>query len=269
MLGSIVGSQSVTASIAAGAPSQVTFHALAREVRVDLPVVNAMWPPPRITISRDANTVMMFDLLMKFQAIQLIFNRAMKPAQLDAPDSWLRLFGVIGVPNQYRVIRLSLRHATPAEAGQFQAAVGGFAPGTPEWFVSPTTPAAPIATTHVTAPASPSMQALLNASPQMTGERGVRFITLINADAATRNIVDQLTPAHLLDAEFQSSNLQVVAGGAAPTLWDEIWNVAPGTLPVFGQNLWDAMTTPTADMLPSGDGSEGGRFDSWFGFLQR
>ncbi|HKP29501.1 MAG TPA: hypothetical protein VJU15_08855, partial [Gemmatimonadales bacterium] len=132
VLGSVVGSQSVSASIAAGAPSQVTFQALAREVRVDLPVVNAMWPPPRITISRDANTVMMFDLLMKFQAIQLIFNRAMKPAQLDAPDPWLRLFGVIGLPNQYRVIRLPLRHATPAEAAQFQAAVGAFAPGTPE-----------------------------------------------------------------------------------------------------------------------------------------
>ncbi|MGE0441815.1 MAG: hypothetical protein AB7S39_15105 [Gemmatimonadales bacterium] len=269
VLGAVPGSQSVTASIAAGAPSQVTFDALAREVRVDLPVINAMWPPPRITISRDPATVMMFDLLHKFQAIQLIFDRAMTPAQLDAPDSWLRLFGVIGVPNQYRVVRLPLRHATAAEAAQFQAAVGGFAPGTPEWFVSPTPPAAPISTTHLPATGSASMQALLNATPQMTGERGVRFLTLINADVATRDIVDQLTPAHLLDAEFQGSTVQLVPGGAAPTLWDEVWNVAPATLPVFGQNLWDAMSTPTTDVLPSGDGSEGGRFDSWFGFLRR
>jgi hypothetical protein len=91
-------------------------------------------------------------------------------------------------------------------------------------------------------------------------------VTLINADTATRDIVDQLTPAHLLDAEFQSSTLQVTAGSALPTLWDEVWNVTPGTLPLFGQNLWDALSAPSTDVLPSGNGAEGGRFDSWFGF---
>ena len=214
---------------------------------------------------------MFSDLLMKYQAIQLIFNRPMKTTQLDNPDPWLRLFGVFGLRNQYWALRLPLRHATATETTMLQAALPAFTPGVPEFFLSPPADPAVITVSHNTVggPAGLSLKALLEAGPQVLGERGIRFVTLVNADLATRDIVDQLTPAHLLDAEFQSSTLQVVSGSTLPTLWDEVWNATPGTggvPPVFGQNLWDALSAPSTDVLPSGNGAEGGRFDSWFGF---
>jgi hypothetical protein len=270
-LGPIVGSQSVTASIAAGAPSQVTFSALAREVRVDLPIINAVWPPPRIVLTRDPDTVMFFDLLVKLQSIELVFNRQMNPAQLDKPDPWLRFFAVIGIRNQYRVLRLPLRHATAAEAATRAGAVPAFAPGVREFFISDPPPP-PVTHATVAAPtgAAVGLKTLLEATTAMVGEQGLRFVILVNADTVTRDIVDQLVPAHLLDGEFQSSTLQLGAGTTGPTLWDDVWNIPfGGASPMFGQNLWDAMTTPVTDVLPSGNGAEGGRFDSWFGFLRR
>jgi hypothetical protein len=258
VLGPIVGTQSVTASIAAGAPSQVTFHALAREVRVDLPIINAVWPPPRIVLTRDSDTVRFYELLLKLNCIQLVFDRGMKAAQLDAPDPWLRLFGVFGIRNQYRVVRLGLRHATGAEATMLQNALPGFAPGVPEFFVSDKDQAGAVMT---------SMRTLLQNYAALESPEGIRFVILVDADTATRNIVDQMTPAHLLDADYQSSTLQ--QGTPGPTLWEEVWKVPFGAMPVFGQNLWDSLTTPVNDVLPSGNTTEGGRFDSWFGFLRR
>ena len=83
---------------------------------------------------------MFFDLLMKYQAIQLVFNRAMNAAQLDTPDPWLRFFAVFGVRNQHYVLRLPLRHATAAETIQLKAALPNFAPGIQEFFISPPPP---------------------------------------------------------------------------------------------------------------------------------
>jgi hypothetical protein len=280
-LGPIIGSQSVTASIAAGAPSQVTFGALARAVQVDLPIINAVWPPPRLVLTRDPATVMFYKLLLKFQSIELIFNRAMKANQLDKPDPWLRFFGVMGVRNQFSVVRLPLRHATAAEAADRSAALPAFAPGAREFFLFDAATAPPSVTHGVgaaptgAAPAAgagggTSMMMMALAQPTSTlvvVSEQVRFLTLVNADTVTRDIVDQLVPPHLLDGEFQGSTLQLIPGAPGPTLWDDVWNVPiGGPSPVFGQNLWDAMTTPVADVLPSGNGAEGGRFDSWFGF---
>ncbi len=265
-LGPIVGSQTVTASIAAGAPSQVTFNALAREVRVDLPVINAVWPPPRIVLTNDSNTTMFYHLLIKHSAIQRVFDRPMRAAHLDAVDPWLRLFVAFGLRNSYRVLRLALRHATPAEAAMLQAALPAFAPGVPEFFVSEAAGGGGM-TVHPAGVALHSIRTIIENYAQLESPEGIRFLLLANADPTVRAIVDQMNPDHLLDADYQSSTLQVTGGATAPTLWDEVWQANPGAS--FGQNLWNALSTPVTDALPSGNATEGGRFDSWFGFIRR
>ncbi len=286
-LGPIAGPQRVTAEIAAGTPDRVTFTALAREVRVDLPVIRMIWPLPAAGLSdRDPDTRLWLAEFQKVPRIELVFSHKMRQAQLDRPDEWLRLFLVTGQRNEFIVRRFGLRHATAAEAGAIPAVLH-LTPGEREVFLietrrdaaegGPTGPQ-PVPTHQPAATGGrPEMTfgtraflraAMVPATIAASAARQVRVLVLAKADPADRRIEDRRTPPRLLDADYAGTMLQQLPGSSGSlTLWDDVWNLplgTPATPPVFGQSLWNAMTT-TADVLPSGNQVEGGRFDSWFG----
>ena len=295
-LGPILGSQTVIAEIAdPAAPKQVTFQAIGRRIEVHLPIVNTVWPPPRISLSSaDSNTREAHDLFLKLRSIELNFNRPMNPGQLDKPAAWLALYIVSGVPNERLVNRIGLRHATPQETLDRTNALISLVPGTREFFIieddrinsidashrsiSPVgrtlrrgaplvlDPAASIGAAGIGAAALAMGIVPGNAVSVNPTARAVRFVILVNAATPPPTIVDQSAPPLLLDAEYSSSTLQTTAGSApATSLWDDLWQMGPpGASRTFGESLWTALTNATADVLPSGEGNEGGRLDSWF-----
>jgi hypothetical protein len=293
-LGAIVGPQQVTAEIENGA-QMVTFHATAKAVAVDLPVVNAVWPPYASALSPVNNdTRMTLALFERLRCIELNFSHSMNPAHLSAPADWLRFFMIVGSPGEYFVRRIDLRYATAAEA----AACAGTIPsvvvgGHREFFklviddggsvvagshAAGGTPApaggggtlAHAARRNVAAAPGPlltpvMMEAFTAARVGLSpAQRIVKCLILVKSDPAARIIEDQLTPPKLLDADFQGTTLETLPGaGPGRSLWDDIWDVPLGATPVFGTSLWNAIQV-TADTLPSGDTIEGGRLASWF-----
>ncbi len=291
-LGPIVGSQTVMAEIAdPAAPKQVTFQAIGRRAEIALPIINTVWPPPRMSLSAgNSDTQMAYDLLLKLRSIEINFNHVMNVGQLDKPASWLALYLIAGQPNERLVTRVSLRHANAQETQDRINALPSLTPGNREFFILETNavrarnvPVAPevaavgrrtrgaraaaagenLGPTALTMAMAPNLMRTF-----ASGTRAVRFVILVNATSAPPppTIVDQSHPPLLLDAEYESSTLQTNAGSApGTTLWDELWQMGPpGTTKTFGESVWTALSNATGDLLPSGDGTEGGRFDSWF-----
>lgn len=225
-LGATPGPQQVTASIAAGAPSSVTFNARASQVAVDLPVVLTIWPPNDTVLTGHTAVVLEWVKAMQESPhIELTFNHKMNQAQLKEMPAWLRVFAAHSQgQNEIIVRRVAISYDGPAPQGGMLGT-----PGFPESY------------------------ALRDLQPVEL--RDGRLIVMIHAESG--NIVDTNTPAQLLDAEFRGSKLPVAQQ-------DAIWQVT--TPQVFPQSVWDALVDSGAVLPQSGDGAEGGRFDSWCAF---
>jgi hypothetical protein len=76
---------------------------------------------------------------------------------------------------------------------------------------------------------------------------------LVQIRAARNAIVDRSSPPLQLDADFGGTNLEL-------GVLNEIWN---GKATSLDADAWDAFID-TGETLPSGDGTAGGRFHSWF-----
>jgi hypothetical protein len=259
-LGTIVGQQQVTAEIENGA-QVVPFNATAIAVKVDLPVINTVWPPYGSSLSPvNSDTRLAYGLFLKLKSIELDFSHLMNKNHLDAPADWLRFFMISASDREHSVLRVELRHATAAEAAVCAGAIPSLLlGGNREFFLLNTDQA----------------QAILNGGRHPTGTplrldgtavpRIIKCLILVKSDPNARAIEDRMAPPNLLDADFQGTTLETLPGaGAAPrSLWDDIWDVPLGAVPVFGNDLWNALQV-TADSLPSGDTIEGGRLASWF-----
>jgi hypothetical protein len=87
--------------------------------------------------------------------------------------------------------------------------------------------------------------------PADPGQTPPRFLVLIRAEGTA--IQDTSSPPLLLDAEYAGTKLTTAQV-------DEIWKIEAGGLPW----LWDALADTGATLPQSGNGVEGGRFESWF-----
>jgi hypothetical protein len=225
-LGPTPGIHRVTARIASGTPSMVTFVARAERVVVDLPVVRVIWPTNTVRLDRASPDPVVrewFGQWLSSPRIEVTFNHKMNEPQLGKPDPWLRVFMVRSFgQNEIEVRRLN-------------AAYGGPVP-------SPILPDAGFT----------ELFAIRGMEPDML-RRGARFLVQMRAEGG--NILDTGTPPQLLDAEFPGTRL-------TPVQLDEIWKAtAPQGFP---QAVWDGFVDTGARLPQSGDGTEGGIFHSWF-----
>jgi hypothetical protein len=94
------------------------------------------------------------------------------------------------------------------------------------------------------------------AEPSTPVPAAVRAIVLMRAVGG--NIREAQAPNQLLDAEFRGGLLD-------PAVVKILWTMAPGATRGFTPaEVWDALAS-TGETLPeSGDGAEGGEFQSWF-----
>jgi hypothetical protein len=225
-LGPAIGQQRVRASIAAGMPAQVVFRATARQPDVELPVITAIWPSNAVRLVRDA-------------------------ALPEVREWWIRFM------RQPR-IELTFNHAMDqadlAEPDPWLRLFELRSFGTNEIRVTP------LALEHAGAGGSTlAAQAFTEVyrfrfdQGGLGGELGLRFLVLVRAQ--NDSIVDTSTPALLLDAEFTGTQL-------TQAQLAEIWQLQGQQM--FPQEVWDALIQ-TGAALPSGDGWEGGEFESWFG----
>ncbi len=232
-LGPNPGPQQVTARIAAGTPNLVTFNATAQRVVLDLPVVRALWPPEAQILSTTSNDPLVVRWLREWirrPRIEVTFNRTMNPPDLAEPDPWLRVFLVRSFgQNEIVVERLPIRYA-----GITATPMLGSVPGPCEVY-------------DLTLPNLSS-----------GGLSGARVLVLMVAQP--NKITDTSTPPQLLDAEFAGTRLPAGA-------FDKIWQLGFAGPQSFEQAVWDSLVDTGARLPQSGDGVQGGRFDSWFGFL--
>ena len=223
------GAQTVTASIASGSPSSVTFTAkVARGQVALLPVVNTIWPSNGMKVSLADPAVR--DWYEK-PRLEITFSKKMNVADLDKPASWLRLFAFkLDVQKQQVLVRpLDLTHAGSVGAPKIAG------PGFCEGF-------------SIEGVASDTLF-------------GTKLVVLMHA--AGGNIDDTDSPALLLDADFAGTKLSTVAGTtAAGTAWTQIFGLT--STKSFPQAVWDAVVTTGATLPQSGNGTEGGDFDSFF-----
>lgn len=245
-LGPTVGAQRVTARIAAGTPSLVTFVAKAGRAQVDLPVVRAVWPTNAVSLdARSADPVVRtwFETFRASPRLEITFNHQMLATQLGKPDVWLRAF-LLRRRDQAAVdlVHVPLRYAGPAPMpilGQ---------PGFTEVFAF----GAAGATNNLT------FSAMATPSLGVSAATGLEARLLILMRAESGNIVDTGTPARLLDAEFAGTRLTALDR-------DAIWQVTAAQQ--FPGTIWDALID-TGERLPqSGDDVEGGQFHGWFALV--
>ncbi len=265
-LGPAPGPQAVTARIAAGTPSLVTFNARAARAVVDLPVVRALWPTSSVALSAASPDPIVRQWLTTFLAsprFEITFNHKMLEAQLQKPDPWLRVFVLRRLAeNQVDVLRMPITYAGPAALpilGQ---------PGFTEVYSlgQANTPAAGGGLSSVGAGAggasgvAAAMASLATpAVGAVAGPPEIRLLVLMRAESG--NIVDTSTPtALLLDAEFPGTRLTSVQR-------DQIWPVTAAQ--PFPQTVWDALVDTGARLPQSGDNVEGGQFHGWFSIVLR
>lgn len=226
-LGPDVGQQRVRASIAAGMPAQVVFRATARQPDVDLPVIRAIWPPNAVRMTRDA-------------------------ASDEVREWWIRFF------RQPR-IELTFNHAMDsADLAQPDPWLRVFqlrSFGQNEIQVTPLRIgyAGPGAST-LGESGFTEIYRMEFSQDGLQDALGLRFLVLVRAEGDS--IVDTSAPALLLDAEFEGTQLTAAR-------LDEIWQLQGQQM--FLQEVWDALIDTGATLPQSGDGNEGGRFQSWFG----
>ncbi len=227
-LGPTAGAQKVTARVASGTPSMVTFVATATRAVVQLPVVRRMWPTTAVQLSANSpdpvNARWLKDWIGS-PRVELTFNVQMLKAHLAKPAGWLRISLVRSFgPGEIEVRPLALQYAGPAAQpvigmpGEFTEVFG-----------------------------------LRSLQPGDLVKQESRLLVQIRA--ANGNIVDIATPAQLLDAEFQGTRM----GTGRRTEIFELTDVKR-----FPQDVWDAIGPTGATLPQSGDGAEGGEFISWF-----
>lgn len=225
-LGPTAGQQRVRASIAAGMPAQVVFRATALQPEVELPVIRAIWPPNAAQLTGATTGGQLNEWWIRFlrqPRIELTFNHAMDPADLNQPDPWLRVFQLRSFgQNEIQVTPLNIGYAG---AGSSTLGESG----------------------------STEIYRLSFSREGLQDELGLRFLVLIRA--VSGSIVDTSAPALLLDAEFGGTQL-------TEDRREEIWQLEGQQM--FPQEAWDALIDTGATLPQSGDGSEGGRFQSWF-----
>jgi hypothetical protein len=224
-LGAAPGQQRVTARIASGTPSSVTFVARAARVSLDLPVVRAIWPPDAARLAPQAPDPAVAQWareMARSPRVEVTFDRRMDAAQLAAPEPWLRVFVLHDRgPNEILVRRVALAHGGTAQ----QPVLG---------------------VTGIT-----EVYGLRGLRP---GDlKDARWLVLMRAEGG--NIVDLGTPPQLLDAEFEGTRL-------SPPRLEEIWNLDDAR--TVAQDAWDGLVDTGAVLPQSGDGTAGGRFHSWF-----
>jgi hypothetical protein len=239
-LGPNAGEHRVTARIADGTPSMVTFRAKVEPVVLDLPVVRAIWPTNAVSLNRrSADPVIRdwFDRWLRSPRIEITFNHKMLDLHLQKPDAWLRAFIVRRFGRAQRVavritpLRIAYAGPAPLPILPFSGftevyALRGLEDGLP--------------------PRGPNSEEALE----------VRFLVQMRADG--NNIVDTATPPQLLDAEFRGTLLDQ----PTPLALEEIW--AQTTEKTYGSQVWTQLADTGQQLPQSGNGSEGGWFHSWF-----
>jgi hypothetical protein len=269
-LGPTPGPQGVTARIAAGTPSLVTFSARAARAVVDLPVVRALWPTSSVVLSQaspDPIVRQWFTTFMASPRFEITFNHKMLQAQLGKPDPWLRVFALRRTgDNRIDVLKMPITYAGPAAVpilgqpgftevyafGQASPPPGSVATGETVSTIRASAGASGVAAA-IASLAAPSLATAVALPPEL------RLLVLMRAESG--NIVDTSTPtALLLDAEFAGTRLTSVQR-------DQIWPVTTATpLP---QAVWDALVDTGARLPQSGDNVEGGQFHGWFSIVLR
>ncbi len=217
--------QRVTAKIAAGSPSMVTFRAKPHPEDVKLPVVVAVWPPNATVLTRDTEDEQLRKWRNEWQEsrqFEITFDRAMNAARLDDVRPWLQLVAIVRRTDAIAiVVPLEIKHVGSTTSPR----IGSISGVTEVFQISELGDLAQVDTT---------------------------FLIQMRAESGT--IVDTSTPARLLDAEFAGTTVST-------TQLDQLWNLsAPIALNASTLSGFIATGAP----LPSGDGFEGGRFHGWF-----
>jgi len=225
-LGPAAGDQRVTARIATGSPAIVTFHATGERVETTMPVVRTIWPPTADVLSPRRDDAAGRRWFREFMERPRIELTFNK--KMDAAD--------LAAPDAWlRVFLVRTR-------GQEEQVVE----------------VSRIAVVHAGPPATPMLPepgAFCEAYNLRVADDvlGARVVTLIRAEAT--NILDADSPSRLLDADFHGTTL-------TPARLEELWKVTnPQLLP---HDVWDALVNTGATLPQSGNGTDGGRFESWF-----
>jgi hypothetical protein len=232
-IGPNAGLNTLEASIASGA--QVVFSALG-QLEVSHPPVITDYTPG---LGADMDSG---DLKRFFEeGFELFFDREMNSQDLENPEQWLAL-----------------------------------------WFVGPLDPAAPpgqgpavgIRAELMLAdpnPAAPSASARYKFAIEITIEELVDrgFRGLLAAYAAGNTIRGEADGV-LLDADFAGTILDFQKTGLYPkepgrSLLDIVFKLPAHQRLEFRPELYDGLQTGAGPSLPSGDGTPGGIFSSWFG----
>jgi hypothetical protein len=192
--------------------------------------VEAVWPPNGTRLQRgsdDATVRRWTQQWLKRPLIELTFDRPMAEAELDAPDPWLRVW------------RLTNRDEHKVDAERLELA------RVPEGDVDPV-----LHEPGTVAQWTPKVE---------ERERPSRWLIQVRAEDPDSPIHEAGPPGQLLDADFRGTGLTADA-------LEALWN-GPGAMPV-PDAFWDDL--PGTDSLEgprhSGDGSSGGRLQSWFAF---
>ena len=231
-IGPNAGLNTLEASIASGA--QVVFSALGQAEVTHPPVITKFEPSLGDELN-DESLKILFE-----NGIIFAFDREMHAQDLDTPEKWLAL-----------------------------------------WFVGPKDPAAPTGQSPAIAmraelhladpnPAAPSAFARYKFSLEMGMDdlRDRGFRGLLAAHAAGNNIRGD-TDGVLLDADFAGTLLEFQKIGLYfedPNLplGEALFNLAPHHIEQFDPALYNGLQTSVPPALPSGDGTPGGIFSSWF-----
>ena len=230
-LGPTPGSvQQIKASISNGA--FVIFNAKAQAVPVaNPPVVRAIWPPNGAKLGPNEPQPAQSWLrdFREVPRIQLTFDRKMLVAQLQTPETWLRMYGFIRRGNVTVSLPPIVTRLKLAYAGPIATPVLGVSGVTEEYRVE---------------------------IPDVFLREDTRYLVQIRA--AGGNIIEAGAPGLLLDAEFDGTKLTL------PQL-DKVWPVddpTPTDIATFS-----SLTSGSQTLPQSGDGTPGGRFHSRFEVL--
>ncbi len=227
--GTHAGLQHVKASIATGAPASVAFTAHIEKVAAELPVVRAIWPPNGVLLSNDVNDQMVRQwakVMGDRPHIEITFDRKMDAAALDDPKSWLHVFVLRRSISQVGAQVTTARRVDIVHAGPANQPMLGVAGDTQLFDLKEIGP----------------------------GElRDAKWVILMRSENDT--IVDTNTPPLQLDADFHGTKL-------TSQHLDVLWPIDGIT--GIDANLFAAIVTSGSTLPQSGDGTEGGRFDSFF-----
>jgi hypothetical protein len=206
-----------------------------------LPVINAIWPKNKgelRLVSGNANPE--WNQWKKEARLEVTFDRVMKAAEVQAPDDWLRLFAVYSLgQNEIRVVRMKLAYNRLEPNPQI--------PG-------------PGSTAVYRVDKKQITKVDQEASRPTHGTKAeIKFLVQIRSGGGSQ-IHDASPPGDLLDADFAGTGLNSAQ-------LDDVWTVPIGTPKTYGQALWDDLVLD-GGQLPSGNGTAGGRFHSFFTYLR-